>query len=127
MKARGILNRDLAACMAALGHLDRLVIGDAGLPVPRGVPCIDLALRLGVPRFFDVLDAVLDEAVFEAAHVATETAADLAAGIEARAGPLTRMPHAAFKTANADAVAVVRTGEATPFCNVALIAGVAFG
>ena len=37
-----------------------------------------------------------------------------------------RVSHEDFKAANARAVAVVRTGEATPYANVALYAGVTF-
>ena len=67
MKKSGILNTDLAAIVAGLGHGDLMVIGDAGLPVPQGVPCIDLAVTLGVPQMLDVLDAVLSEMCVETA------------------------------------------------------------
>ena len=44
MKKTGILNRDLSSLVAAMGHYDRLVVSDAGFPIPKGVPCIDLTL-----------------------------------------------------------------------------------
>ena len=61
MKRTPLLHSELSGLIAAMGHGDLLVIGDAGLPVPPGVRCIDLAVTRGVPRFFDVLDAVLAE------------------------------------------------------------------
>ncbi|UGA40883.1 hypothetical protein JOS77_31500 [Chromobacterium haemolyticum] len=42
-----------------MGHTDSLVIADCGLPIPPGVECIDLSLRLGVPEFPSVLDSIL--------------------------------------------------------------------
>lgn len=37
MKKHGILNSHLAKILADLGHTDKIVIADAGLPVPDGV------------------------------------------------------------------------------------------
>ena len=37
------------------------VIGDGGMPIPKGVEIVDLALCGGVPTFKQVMDAVLDE------------------------------------------------------------------
>ena len=47
MQKIGILNSDIAKVLADLGHTDTIVIGDCGLPVPAGVPKIDLALKPG--------------------------------------------------------------------------------
>lgn len=52
MQKIGILNSDIAKVLADLGHTDTIVIGDCGLPVPAGVPKIDLALKPGTPSFF---------------------------------------------------------------------------
>ena len=51
MKKHGILNSALSGLIASLGHTDLLVVADAGLPIPPGVPVIDLAVRCGVPSF----------------------------------------------------------------------------
>ena len=61
MKKHGILQNELAQEIAKSGHLDQFVIGDAGLPVPDGVKCIDLALIEGQPSFMTTLKAVLGE------------------------------------------------------------------
>lgn len=124
MKKSGILHAELSAVVAGLGHGDLLVIGDAGLPVPPGVRCIDLAVTLGVPPMLDVLDAVLSEMCVEAAFRADE-AAEVGAKIDTRVACET-VTHEAFKARTAHAVAVVRTGEGTPYANVGLISGVVF-
>lgn len=124
MKKSGILNAELSRIIATMGHGDMLVIGDAGLPVPAGVPCVDLAVTLGVPRFLEVLDAVLDELCVESAFRAQEAKA-IGAQMDTRL-PCTQISHEVFKARSAEAVAVVRTGEATPYANIALVSGVTF-
>ena len=124
MKKSGILNADLAQTIARLGHGDLLVIGDAGLPVPPGVPCIDLAVTLGTPSMLTVLDAVMGEMSVEMAFRAKE-ADDIGSAIDERI-QCAQIAHQTFKERSARAVAIVRTGEATPYANVGLVAGVAF-
>ncbi len=132
MKRTGILHAELSALVATLGHGDTLVIGDAGLPVPAGVRCIDLAVSPGVPRFQQVVDAVLSELVVEKglANVEQLEAAPAAAQELSAAWPgdvpLERVAHAELKAASRTAHAVVRTGETTPYCNLVLVAGVPF-
>ena len=60
MKKHGILNAQLSGLIAALGHKDQFMIADAGMPIPKGVPIVDLVLVGGVPTFQQVMDAVLD-------------------------------------------------------------------
>ncbi|MFZ3580872.1 D-ribose pyranase [Loktanella sp. DJP18] len=123
MKKSGLLHADLASLVASLGHGDLLVIGDAGLPAPPGVPCIDLAVTHGVPTFAQVLDAVLSEMQVESCAMANEASAALRALAPL---PPRLVPHDTFKTESRTARAVVRTGEITPYANIALSAGVTF-
>lgn len=125
MKKSGLLNVALSAALARQGHGDLIIIADAGLPVPPGVACIDLAVTLGVPRFLDVLDAVLAEMVVEQAFAAEEATDPMRSELAAR-GVTKWMPHEAFKSRSAAARVIVRTGEATPYANVGLISGVPF-
>ena len=60
MKKHGVLNAELARQIAALGHREIFMIGDAGMPIPAGVPIIDLAVTKGIPSFRQVMDAVLE-------------------------------------------------------------------
>ncbi|MDV3429551.1 MAG: D-ribose pyranase [Bacillota bacterium] len=131
MKKRGILNAQLAGYIAALGHKDTFVIGDAGLPIPKGVPIVDLALCGGVPTFEQVLTAVLDEAEIEYYCIAEEIVdknqrllkfiKESLPGVENE-----MIPHIDFKEETKSVKFAIRTGEFTPFPNIILRAGVAF-
>jgi D-ribose pyranase len=131
MKRAGILNRDVCALIASLGHTDLVCIADAGLPIPPGVARIDLALVCGVPTFLETLQAVLNESVVEHAIVAREMRAENPAAYQAVRSilsgiPVEEIPHAELKARTAGARAVIRTGECTPYSNILLRSGVAF-
>lgn len=72
MLKSGIINSQLLANLANLRHTDLLVIADAGLPVPRDVPTVDLAFTYGIPRFEAVLGAIVKEIAVEGALIAQE-------------------------------------------------------
>ncbi len=131
MKKTGLLNKDLSEVIAGMGHRDMLVIADAGLPIPPGVRRIDLAVSPNLPRFLDVVTAVLGELQVEEAIVASEMAERSPAmreSLVARLGPVPvhEVLHEQFKQLTGRAQAVVRTGEFTPYANVILVAGVVF-
>ena len=133
MKRAALLNIELSQIIAAMGHGDMLVIGDAGLPVPPGVRRVDLAVARGVPSLDQVLQAILSELQVEAAIVANECldGQQLPAWYQQRqADGLPSAPqcvsHEEFKAMSRQAVAVMRTGECTPYANIALRSGVAF-
>ena len=130
MKKTPLLHIGLSQLIASLGHGDRVVIGDAGLPVPPGVPVIDLALTRGIPGFMDTLQTVLSEMQVEQHMVADEIAErspQLAQQIRQLALPgRLSMPHEQFKEQTRQARAIIRTGEFTPYANIILIAGVVF-
>lgn len=128
MKKNGILHPELAFHLAELGHRDRICVADAGLPIPSGVPRIDLAYRAGEPPFFNVLEALRDEIVIEEMLIATETSEALAARISdlIPGCKVSSRPHEEFKGLLPDVRLVIRTGEFTPYCNVILSCGVPF-
>ena len=131
MRKRGLLQHALAGTIASMGHTDLLVIADAGLPIPPGVTCIDLAVRCGLPPMLDVTGAVADELQVEEIIIAEE----LVERDEALPSALRELfPDAGFRSVSHDelkrltaqARAVVRTGECTPYHNVILVSGVTF-
>ena len=131
MKKTGVLNQPLSRVIAGLGHMDTLVIADAGLPIPFGTERIDLAVSAGIPAFLDVLRAVLGEMEVQEAIVAEEMlerSPQIYEALRELLGdvPIRTVPHEQFKARTADARAVVRSGEFTPYANVILIAGVVF-
>jgi D-ribose pyranase len=131
MKRTPLLHAELSDVIARLGHGDLLVIGDAGLPIPDGPRRIDLALTANVPRFHEVLAAVLSEMAVEGAVIADELASNnpgVHAELRRQLGqvPVATTSHEAFKAATKAARAIVRSGEFSPYANVILRAGVVF-
>lgn len=130
MKKSGILHAELSKIIALMGHGQTLVVADYGLPVPRDVPMIDLAVRPGVPSFLDVLGTILEELKVEGYVIATELKdlnPHLAGLVHTLIGEsATFVPHETFKQQVKEAVTVVRTGEHTPYANVILRSGVVF-
>jgi D-ribose pyranase len=131
MKKTTLLQSDLSYIIATLGHLDTLVIADAGLPIPAEALRIDLALTQGVPGAVQTLKVVLDEMQVERIVLAEEVKernSKFLADVQELlpSVPVEFVPHIEFKTQTASARAVVRTGEFAPYANVILISGVVF-
>ncbi len=132
MQKVGILNSSIAKVLADLGHTDTIVIGDCGLPVPAGVPKIDLALKLGTPSFMDVVKEVAKYMEIEKVEIAAEMQDKNTIVYEAMKVLFSKQEwivdenHEAFKAATKNAKAVIRTGEITPFANVILHSNVIF-
>jgi D-ribose pyranase len=133
MKKQGVLNAHLSHVIARLGHTDRLVVCDAGLPIPRSAELVDLALTRNVPRFLQTVGTILQEMEVDEAVVAAETEKvnpalyndlkRLLPGVTIKS-----VTHEEFKqlTCQNGNITFVRTGEVTPFANVILISGVDF-
>lgn len=129
MKKHGILNRDLAGIFARLGHTDQIVIADCGLPIPDGVPCVDLSYVLGEPPFLTILKAVLDDVKVEKAIIADEIMhanVPIHNEILQHVEPVTYISHEQFKEQTKKAKVIIRTGEMTPYANIILQSGVIF-
>ena len=129
MKKQGILNRDLAGIFARLGHTDQIVIADCGLPIPDGVPCVDLAYKLGEPSFSTILEVVLEDLKVEKAIIASEiTLANpsVEEDIKNRIETIEYTTHEQFKQLTKQAKVIIRTGEITPYANIILQSGVIF-
>lgn len=131
MTKDGILNPELCRIIAASGHTDKIVIADCGLPIPKGVPVIDLSLIRGIPSFMDTLKAVNKELVVESYILADETPSvspALYKEIKAEMGslPNSSVSHEQLKSLSKDAKCIIRTGETTSFANIILVCGVNF-
>ena len=131
MKKTKILNSQLSAVIALMGHTDTIAIGDAGLPVPDSSKRIDLAVKRDLPSFLDVLETVLYELEVEEVTIATEIIENnptlyekitkLFSGVK-----INFIEHSEFKEMTKNCKAVVRTGECMPYANIILHSGVAF-
>ncbi|MCG2790612.1 MAG: D-ribose pyranase [Actinomycetia bacterium] len=131
MKKLGILNKELSKVIASMGHGDYLAISDAGLSIPENVKMIDISVYKNIPRFLDVLTAVLTELKIDKVFIAKEMKVnnsqvlnkikDLLNNIE-----IEEISHKKFKEKVSSVKAIVRTGEFTSYSNIILVSGVVF-
>lgn len=134
MKKHGILNKKLMEAIADMGHTEIMVIGDAGIPIPRPEQRVDLAIAEDMPTIAEVLDLIMDEMIFEKVVVAEEQKLYNPVHF-AKVGQLVKnryetmetdtMPHAEFfEEYLPKAKYIVRTGNLMPWGNVVLVAGI---
>lgn len=132
MKKAGMLNSHISKVLADLGHTDTIVIADVGLPIPEGVRKIDLALILGSPSFEDTVNAVAADMEIEQVTIAKEMEGANAQAYDyvnrsfGHTG-IKQCSHEEFKRLTKTAKVIIRTGEAKPYANIILQAGVYFG
>jgi D-ribose pyranase len=132
MLKTGILNPQLSNVLASLGHMDMIVVSDAGLPIPKGVERIDLAWKQNEPGYLEVLKEVLKYIVVEKAILAEELKTVspemykeilkvLPTNIE-----IEFVQHVELKEKTKLVKAIIRTGEFTPYPSVILVSGCAY-
>lgn len=132
MLKSGIFHPQLSRVLAEIRHMDMLIIGDAGLPVPRGVERVDLGWKEGSPGYLEVLEEIEKALVVEGAFFAEE-ALEVSPQIHKKALeilpkdiPVTYIPHTELKEKSREAKAIILTGEFTGYTNVILVAGCAY-
>jgi D-ribose pyranase len=131
MKKDGILNESLLRLIGSLGHTDQFTISDVGLPIPKNVKKIDLAITKGKLAFLDVLQPILEEVVIEKIIIAKELkikSPEMYSAILKLTGNIVieEVTHEDFKILTSNSKAVLRTGECTPYTNIILQSGVNF-
>ncbi len=129
MKRNGIINADISRVLSYMGHTDTLAVGDCGLPVPDETERIDLALKLGVPSFMEVLREVAKEMKIEKVVLAEEIREKNPGVLEEILALVNEMDtecemeyisHSELKARTKVCKAVIRTGETTPYANIIL-------
>lgn len=128
MKKKGVLHGELSKVIAGMGYHDTIMVGDASMPVPKGVDVIDLAVTEGVPSLTKVLEVVLGELNVASAIVCSEMEEEspeikeeidsLLEGIK-----VTDFLNEQVMNLSKDCKVIVRTGEFTPYSSVILRSG----
>lgn len=124
MKEHGILNSEISKRLSDLGHTDLIAIGDCGLPIDSDKK-IDLVLKLGEPKFIDVLEVLLEDFGCEHYILASEIKEknpDQEAAIKHLLEGVSSeyISHEDFKKKLDEVKFVIRTGESTPYSNIIL-------
>ena len=129
MKEIGMLNGQIDSALNRQGHMDLMMVVDAGFPCPDHVELIDIALAEGVPRILDVLSELKKVHSVEKIVMARETQdhnptyfdkASKAFGDDVE---IEVIPHSEFKDRSQDVKTIVRTGDFTAWGNVMLVSG----
>lgn len=132
MKKIGVLHGELSKVLGEMAHHDTILIGDAGMPVPKGVQLIDLALIKGVPGFVETLKAIMTELHIEQGIIDVEMkeiSPEMRKEVDEAVGEefeLVEIPHIELQELSKNCKAVIRTGEFTPYSNIILKSGVLF-
>lgn len=129
MKRHGILNSDISRVLSYMGHTDTLAVGDCGLPIPEETERIDLALKMGVPSFMEVLTELIKEMKVEKVVLAEEIKEqnpevhkEILALLDTMDNTcdVEYVTHQELKQQTKTCRAVIRTGETTPYANIIL-------
>lgn len=134
MKKTSVLNSRISAGISTLGHFDMLTINDAGMPIPNDDRRVDVAITKGLPKFIDVLKNVLTEDQVQRVYLAEEIKKQNPKQLDAIKNLLSDdveivyIPHEELKKnlSNHKTKMNIRTGEITPYSNIALESGVTF-
>lgn len=128
MKEVGMINRQIDSALNRQGHMDWLLVVDAGFPCPDGIELIDIALSPGKPTVLDVLAEIRPVHSVEKIVVAQEmrehnpthfkNVAAAFGGVEVEV-----IAHAELKSRSRNVKTIIRTGDFTAWGNVLLVSG----
>lgn len=129
MKEIGMLNRQIDSALNRQGHMDELMVVDAGFPCPDEVELIDIALAPGKPTVLEVLAEIAVVHSVEKIVLAGETREhnpahfDKVGAAFGNGVAIEVIPHAELKKRSRGVKTIVRTGDFTAWGNVLLVSG----
>lgn len=129
MKEVGMINGEIDAALNRQGHMDLMMVVDAGFPCPDDVELIDIALSEGIPKILDVLTELKKFHSVEKIVMAQETKdhnptyfGKVAKSFGDKA-ELEVIPHTELKQRSYNVKTIIRTGDFTAYGNVMLVSG----
>ena len=129
MKEIGMINGHIDSALTRQGHMDLMMVVDAGFPCPDEVELIDIALSEGVPQILDVLAELKKVHSVEKIVMAQDTrdhnptyfdkvAKSFGDNVEIEV-----IPHTELKERSHNVKTIIRTGDFTAWGNVMLVSG----
>lgn len=129
MKEVGMMNGQIDAALNRQGHMDLMMVVDAGFPCPDHVELIDIALSEGVPSILDVLSELRNVHSVEKMVVAQETrdhnptyfekaTRAFGDGVDVEV-----ILHTELKERSQKVKTIIRTGDFTAWGNIMLVSG----
>ena len=138
MRNGALLNGPITGLIGDLGHSDKIMIVDAGWPIPKDLR-YDICLTHGVPRLTDVFAVIAEELNIEKVIIDSEmlnygpevyrdVKRIIAAAAKAQGEEIAVEDerHVTFRDHAKSVKGIIRTGECIPYCNLVLVAGLAF-
>jgi len=129
MKEIGILNREIADVISMMGHMDEMIVCDAGFPIPLEIRTVDISLSENIPTVVKVLEELTKYFSVEKLVMADETQ-QVSPSMFGRIVevfnegiPVMTIPHAELKERSHHVKAIIRTGDFTAYTNVLLVSG----
>ncbi len=129
MKEIGMVNGAIDAALNRQGHMDLMMVVDAGFPCPDHVELIDIALSEGVPTVLEVLAELRKVHSVEKIVVAREAEQHNPTHVKKVSESfgddveLEIIPHTELKERSHRVKTIVRTGDFTAWGNVMLVSG----
>ena len=129
MKEFGMINRQIDSALNRQGHMDLMMVVDAGFPCPDHVELIDIALAEGVPSILDVLSELRKVHSIEKLVFAQETVdhnptyfnqvvKSFGENMDVEV-----IPHTELKERSHKVKTIIRTGDFTAWGNLMLVSG----
>ena len=124
-----MINGHIDSALGRQGHMDLMMVVDAGFPCPDEVELIDIALSEGVPQILDVLAELRKVHSVEKIVMAQDTrdhnptyfgkvAKSFGDNVEIEV-----IPHTEPKERSHNVKTIIRTGDFTAWGNVMLVSG----
>ena len=124
-----MINGQIDSALTRQGHMDLMMVVDAGFPCPDHVELIDIALAEGVPSILDVLSELQKVHSVEKMVVAQETldhnptyfekaAKAFGDGVDVEV-----ISHTELKERSHKVKTIIRTGDFTAWGNLMLVSG----
>lgn len=129
MKEVGMLNGHIDSALTRQGHMDLMMVVDAGFPCPDQVELIDIAVSEGVPQILDVLAELKKYHSVEKIVMAEDTREHNPSYFEKVSKSfgenveLEVIPHSELKVRSHKVKTIIRTGDFTAWGNVMLVSG----
>lgn len=128
-----ILNSKINEVISSLGHFQKLIICDSGLPIPIDAYLIDISLTQNIPSFIDVFNAVVNELDIEKIILASEIRkqnkkldSEIKLITNKEELKVEYIDHEKLKLFSNDAYCFIKTGETSVYANCIIEAGVNF-
>lgn len=129
MKEVGFLNGQVDAALTRQGHMDVMMVVDAGFPVPDHVELIDIALKADTPSVPEVLAELCKVHSVEKLVLAEETRRHNPGYFQEvttrfwEHAELEVIPHTELKLRSHQVKTIIRTGDFTAWANIMLVSG----